>query len=497
MSKIIHCSRQPKMKGKHKLNSYSSHLSILASALLPSTLLAAASDHPLPNIIFIMADDMGWADLGSYGSQVTQTPNLDRMAEHGIRFTDAYSGAPLCAPARSTLLTGLHTGRTPVRGNLGGTPLPPETVTFADLLQEAGYTVGGFGKWGLGEIETTGVPEQQGFDEFFGYYHQVHAHSHYTTRLYHNSQRVELPGNEGFRPGGEGGVSHHRDDGVSPVYVPHLIHEKTLDFIRRHDERPFFCYVPLTPPHRPFQIPDTDPAWALYSDKDWPEEARAFAAMNTMIDRQVGEIVELLETLGLSDNTLIFFTSDNGAARRWAGTLDSSGPLRRQKLSLYEGGIRVPLIAYWPGRIEPGQVSSHLTYFPDMLPTFAELAGILDRIPADIDGLTIVPTLLGAESAGRTQQTHEFLYWENAENDYAAQKYRWPETLSQAARIGPWKAYREHPDAEIELYNLSEDIGEMNNLAAHEPDWIARFSNIFQQESRPPETDQSYSPRRF
>lgn len=450
----------------------------------------------LPNIIFVMADDMGWADLGVYGSKVTKTPHLDRLAHQGILFTDAYAGAPLCAPSRSTLLTGQHTGRTPVRGNLGGTPLPENTVTFASILQEAGYTIGGFGKWGLGEIETTGVPEKQGFDEFFGYYHQVHAHVYYTTRLFHNSVRIEIPGNVGFHTN-EGGVSHDHPDGLEPVYSPYLIHEKTLNFISENSDQPFFCYVPLAPPHRPFQIPEDDPAWALYKDKDWPEAAKAFAAMNSMIDRQVGEIVQLLEELGIAEQTLIIFTSDNGAARRWASSLNSSGPLRGAKRELSEGGIRVPFIAYWPGTVEAGQESNLLTYFPDMLPTFAELAGLSHLVPSDIDGISIVPTLLGEEAAGRAQEIHPFLYWENATTDYSNQRYLWPETLVQAARIGPWKAFRPRPDASIRIFNLDQDIGETNDLAAEHPDLVSQFEEIFLQESIPPKTDQGYSPRRF
>ena len=317
----------------------------MAAALAPLLAASTLADER-PNIVFIMVDDMGWADIGAYGSEVTHTPNLDRMAEEGMMFTDAYAGAPLCAPARSTLLTGLHTGRKPVRGNLGGTPLPSYAVTFGDVMRKAGYTVGGFGKWGLGYTETSGVPEKHGFDEFFGYYHQVHAHRYYPSHLYRNSERVDLPGNADFNPRGSGPVSHERTNGEEPRYTHYEIFERTMAFIRENVEGPFLCYAPWTPPHRAWQIPDDDPARELYKNKDWPMDARVFAAMKTMLDRHTGEILDLLEELGIAENTLVIFCSDNGAADRFEGTLDSSGPLRAEKRSLYEGGIRVPFIAY-------------------------------------------------------------------------------------------------------------------------------------------------------
>ena len=469
---------------------------LAAAAVAPFLAIAAFAERP-PNIVFIMVDDMGWADIGVYGSEVTETPNLDRLAENGMMFTDAYAGSALCAPARSTLLTGLHTGRTPVRGNLGGTPIPAGTVTFADVMREAGYTVGGFGKWGIGEIETEGVPEKHGFDVFFGYYHQVHAHSFYPTHLYRNSERIDLPGNVGFDPGPQGGVSHEPRNGREPQYTHYEIFNETVAFIRENKDRPFLCYAPWTPPHFSYHIPEHDPAWELYKDKNWPMDARVHAAMNTMLDRHTGKIVELLEELGIAENTLLVFASDNGAAKRWEGSLNSSGPLRGRKMSLYEGGLRVPFIAYWPGTIEPGQVTGHQTYFPDMLPTFAELGGAAEHVPDDLDGISIVPVLLGAERAGREQESHPFLYFENADNDHRNGRYRWPETLAQAARKDDWKAYREDPEADIELYDLSRDIGEENDLADERPDLIEVFARIFEEESRPLATDQNYNPTNF
>jgi len=306
--------------------------------------LGLAPNVERPNIIFIIVDDMGWADLGCYGSRQIHTPNIDQMASDGIRFTQAYSGCTVCAPARSVLMTGLHMGHTSVRGNTGGVPLPDGAVTVADVLKKAGYATGGFGKWGLGDVQTEGVPEKHGFDEFFGYYHQIHAHDYWTEYLWHNSEKVPMSGEKGS---GER-YSHYR------------IFDRMTEFIRRHKEGPFFCYAPWTPPHGSYQIPESDLAWQMYKDKPWPRNAKVAAAMDTMVDRQVGQLLALLTELEIDENTVVFFCSDNGASERFEGTLDSSGPLRGRKRSMYEGGIRVPLVARWPGKIEPGQVSDHL-----------------------------------------------------------------------------------------------------------------------------------------
>jgi len=302
-----------------------------------------------PNIIFIVVDDMGWADLGCYGSRQIKTPNIDQMAAEGVRFTDAYSGCTVCAPARSVLMTGLHMGHTSVRGNTGGIPLRDEDVTIAEVLKRAGYATGGFGKWGLGDVQTPGVPEKHGFDEFFGYYHQVHAHDYWTQYLWRNSQKVPMSGEKG---------SVER-------YTHNRIFEQMLKFIRQNQDKPFFCYAPWTPPHGQYQIPESDPAWQMYKDKSWPRDAKVVAAMDTMIDRHVGELIDLLRELEIDERerTIVFFCSDNGAAKRFDGVLDSSGPLRGFKRSMYEGGIRVPLIARWPGKTKGGTVSEHACYF--------------------------------------------------------------------------------------------------------------------------------------
>ncbi len=413
-----------------------------------------------PNIVFIIVDDMGWADLGCYGSKQIKTPNIDRMAAEGVRFTDAYSGCTVCAPARSVLMTGLHMGHTSVRGNTGGIPLRDEDVTVAEVLKKGGYTTGGFGKWGLGDVGTPGVPEKQGFDEFFGYYHQVHAHDYWTPYLWRNSEKVPMQG----EPGSMERYTHHR------------IFDQTLKFIRGNKRSRFFCYAPWTPPHGKYQIPESDPAWAIYKDKDWPQSAKVAAAMDTMIDRHVGQLLDLLNELDLDERTIVFFCSDNGAAQRFDGVLDSSGPLKAFKRSMYEGGIRVPFIARWPGRIKPGTESNLPTYFADMMPTFAELAGAGRYMPRNLDGLSIVPTLLGREK----QKKHEFMYWEWGRYNWAKDRNE-PGGPAQAVRMGKFKAVRPKPGAPFELYDLSKDIAETSNIAAEHPDIVAKIEKWIKQ----------------
>ena len=418
---------------------------------------AAAAAKERPNIVFVIVDDMGYHDLGCYGSKTIQTPHIDRMAAEGMRFTDAYSGATVCAPARSTLMTGYHMGHTSVRGNSGGIPLLAEDVTVAEVLRAAGYATGGFGKWGLGDVGTAGVPEKQGFDVFFGYYHQVHAHSYYTPQLFRNSERVPLPGNAG---GKRGQYSHH------------VIFGEATKFIRASKDRPFFCYCPWTPPHAKYEFPEDDPAWALYKDKDWPNDAKVAAAMDSMIDRHVGDIVALLRELGLDSKTILFFTSDNGAAKRFDGIHNSCGRMKGFKRSMQEGGIRTPMIVRWPGKIQAGAVSDFPWYFPDVMPTLAELAGASKHVPRGIDGISVVPTLLGEDAAGRRQPPHDYLFWEHGG--------------TRAARVGQWKAIRRSggkktPQAEsVELYDLANDISESNNLAARHGDIARKMADIIE-----------------
>jgi arylsulfatase A len=455
---------------------------LLSAATACSTLPGAATTRPPrpPNIVFIMVDDLGSADLGCYGSSLIATPNLDRMAAEGIRFTGAYAGCTVCAPSRSALMTGYHTGHTAVRGNTGGIPLAADDLTFVRILKEAGYATGGFGKWGLGEVGTTGVPEKHGFDEFFGNYHQIHAHYYYTDYLYRNSRRVPLPGNEGYYealpgPGPVPGInprtSTHRQ------YAHNVMFERTLSFIRENRHRPFLCYAAWNPPHGRFEIPLEDPAWEIYKDESWPIETKVVAAMISMVDRQVGELLVLLAELGIADDTIVFFCSDNGGYQAVSGPLNRNGALRGGKGDLYEGGIRVPLIVRWPGKIDPARVSDHLCYFPDIMPTLAELAGASAAVPADRDGVSFVPTLLGAQPAGCGQTEHQYLYWEYTPYQWGKARYR-PSGPIQALRMGDWKAVRQTMDAPVELYDLSVDAGEEHDVAARHPDIVARMEAL-------------------
>ena len=411
----------------------------------------AASAAKKPNIVYIMSDELAYYEVGFMGNEQIKTPRLDAMASDGIMFTRALAGAPVCAPLRCTLMTGRHMGHASVRANDGGTPLVEGEETIASILKPLGYATGGFGKWGCGGRGSTGVPEKHGFDVFFGYYDQVHAHSFFPPYLVRNSEEVILKGNVGGRSG--------------PVYSHYEIMKEGLQFIRDNKDKPFFCYFPITPPHGMFDIPDSDPAWALYKDKDWPEDAKRYAAMVSMVDRNTGEVLDLLKELGLEDNTIVFFAGDNGGQDRFR-TKDKPrgffGPnvhpktgteFRGGKGNLYEGGLRIPSIARWPGKIKAGTVSDLLWYQPDLLPTLAELTGA--KAPADIDGLSILPELLGEKATGRKQEQHEFLYWE-----YGTQT---------AVCMDHWKAVNPGRGKGWELYDLKTDISETTSVADKNP----------------------------
>jgi arylsulfatase A-like enzyme len=424
-----------------------------------------------PNIVWIMADDLGYGDPSCYGQTKFRTPNIDRIAAEGIRFTDAYSGCTVCAPSRSVLMTGRHMGHTSVRSNPGGVPLLASDVTVAEVLKGAGYTSGCFGKWGLGDLGTEGMPTRQGFDEFFGYLHQVHAHFYYPEYLIHNERRHPLEGNAGGR---------------RATYSHDAIASRALDFVRSAAE-PFFAYVPFTIPHWELLAPEdslagfrgrfpedgklNDPK-GHYAHQDHPRAA--YAAMITRMDRDIGRILRTLEERGAADNTVVFFASDNGDANAIRGDtfFNSTAGLRGHKQNLYEGGIRVPCVARWPGRIKPGRVSRHPWYFADFLPTAAQLAGL--RPPLDIDGISILPELTG----GR-QSAHEFMYWELPRYDAKTGEFR-KEVPMQAVRMGEWKAVRPAPDAPLELYNLARDRAETRDLAAAEPEVLARMRKILE-----------------
>ena len=410
-----------------------------------------------PNIIFIMADDLGYGDLGCYGQKHIQTPNIDKLAKEGTHFTDCYTGSTVCAPSRSVLMTGQHTGHTRIRGNMGkvgGTlveddgspqrrvPLKAEDVTVAEVLRHAGYATGITGKWGLGEPETTGVPNRQGFDEWFGYLNQRRAHTYYPPYLWHNEHKVVLRANQ---------------NGQQNEYSHDMFTNFALDFVRRHKDGPFFLYLPYTIPHARYEIPSTAP----YTDELWPDDAKVHAAMITRLDGDIGRLTALLKKLAIDKRTLVFFCSDNGAARRWDGIFDSSGPLRGHKTDLYEGGIRTPMIVRWPGRIPVGQTNNAVWYFADVLPTLADVAGV--RPPSNIDGISVLPALLGTP-----QKTDErLLYWE-----FPAGKFQ------QAVRWRHYKAIRSAPGQPLELYDLSKDIAEQNDIAAKRPDVIARIEKF-------------------
>jgi arylsulfatase A-like enzyme len=423
-----------------------------------------------PNIIFVMVDDMGYADIGSYGQDAYATPHLDGMASQGMRFTHAYSGCTVCAPARSTLMTGLHTGHTQVRGNTGGIPLPNEAVTIAEVLQKDGYACGGFGKWGLGDLNTEGVPENQGFDTFYGYYHQIHAHYYYPEYLINTGKKVPLPANKNF-------YEQHDSTGGMPVktngqeykHSNYLIFDKMKEWIRNHQDNKFFCYAPWTPPHARYEIPKNDPAWQVVRNKPWSTRAKGHAAFNMIVDRQMGELFDLLNELNLQKETIVFFCSDNGASNRFENSLNSCGNLRGQKRSMYEGGLRVPLIVKWPDKIRAGTTSDLPVYFPDIFPTLAELANINTGMKK-MDGISFLPELTGKKK----QEKHNYMYWELPIYEWSKREYSGK--LQQAVRHDQWKMVRHNDEKPWELYNLSRDPAESNNIAEKHPEIIEEMN---------------------
>ena len=337
----------------------------------------AAADASRPNIVYIMSDELAYYELSHMGSKI-RTPNIDQFAAEGLRFTHAYAGSPVCAPLRCNLMTGKHAGHASVRANGGGTPLRAGEPTIASILKDRGYATGGFGKWGCGGRDSTGVPEDHGFDVFYGYYDQVHAHTFFPSYLVRNSEEVPLPGNKGGRSG--------------QTYSHYEIMKDGLQFIRDNKNKPFFCYLPITPPHGLYDIPADDPAWELYESDKWakdsavPQDAKNYAAMVTMVDRNLGEVLSLLRELKLEDNTIVFFTGDNGGQDRFKSKAHPRGyfgpnvnpetgiEFRAGKGSLYEGGLRIPFLVRWPGKIQSGRVSDLVFYQPDILPTLADLA---------------------------------------------------------------------------------------------------------------------------
>ena len=427
----------------------------VAATLTGAAANAGAGPGKRPNIVFIMADDLGYGDVGCYGQDRIQTPNIDRLADEGTRFTQCYAGSSVCAPSRSCLMTGLHNGHTRVRDNIPhGVFLRPDDVTVAEVLKQAGYTTGAVGKWSLGNPGTWGVPNYQGFDDWFGHLNQDQAHFYYPDYLWDNDTVKLLPGNRG----GERGQ-----------YTHDLFTDRALQFIGNNASNPFFLYVAYTIPHYSDYPQDTPlsqvvPSDEPYSDKDWPQTEKNYAAMVTRMDRDVGRILDHIADLGLDENTLVFFTSDNGPMRTESHDPDffnSAGGFRGLKRDLYEGGIRVPMIARWPGHVPAGRVSDQVWAFWDIMPTFAEIAGL--PAPKEIDGLSMVPTLLGQEQ----QDEHAYLYW-----DYGHVR----DVYMRAIRWGDWKGLRIGSDAPIELYNIAKDPGEKNNVAAAHPEVVDQIA---------------------
>ncbi len=447
-------------------------LIILSLLFFFSNCSTKKEDPVKPNIIYIMADDLGYGEVGCYGQKDIKTPNIDRLAGEGMKFTQHYSGSPVCAPARSVLMTGLHTGHTPSRGNMevdpyGQFPLPYETVTVAELLKKAGYKTAMYGKWGLGVENSSGDPIVQGFDDFYGYYCQVHAHNSFPEYLYHNGEKIMLDNEVHYLPEdhwtrGLGGYAIKKVD-----YSNDDFFEMAIDFIANNQEDPFFLYLPVTMPHDNGEAPEGEryesPTLEPYeAEEDWSFEKKSRAAVISRMDDYVGLIMKELDNTNLGNNTILIFTSDNGCDN--PDFFNGSGELRGMKRDVYEGGIRVPLIVRWPGKIEAGSVSDHISAFWDFLPTACEIADI--ELEIETDGISYLPELLGG-----SQPEHDYLYWEFQEQG-----------KKQAVRKGNWKAVRlsvfENPDAPIELYDLGTDIGEQNNVAENYPEIVEEMDKI-------------------
>jgi len=452
-------------------------ISLCLSFIIGFHSLYAQTKHVQPNVIFILADDLGYGDLSCYGQKQFQTPNIDRLAKGGMRFTQFYAGTAVCAPSRAAFLLGKHTGHTPIRGNIsvkpeGQWPIPDSSFTIAELFKKAGYSTGDFGKWGLGPIGSTGDPIKQGFDQFFGYNCQSDAHNYYTDHLWNNDTRLTL--------------NNSLTTQVS--YAPDLIQNKALDFIETNKNKPFFLYMSYTLPHAGLQLPTGDSSFEYFKKrynespktnlKPWdgigyqPQAypRAAYAALVTRLDKYVGELVGKLEALGIDKNTLIIFTSDNGPHAEGGNDyafFNSNAGFKGIKRDLYEGGIREPMIANWPASIKAGTESKQVGAIWDFLPTFAEI--IKAPMPKDIDGFSLLPTLTGKGK----QKQHAFYYWEFHENGGR-----------QAVLMNQWKGVKlnvfNKPDGEIELYNLLTDPLEKINLASKNPAIVEQIKAIMQ-----------------
>lgn len=438
---------------------------IIGAITLIITLAACTTkpaEEPKPNIIYIMLDEMGYFEPSYMGNEMLETPNIDKMATEGVFFTNAYAGASLCAPTRVSLMTGRHMGHASMRSNSGGMPIRADEKTVASMLKEAGYATGGFGKWGCGNRGTSGVPEKHGFDIFYGYYDQVHAHTFYPKYLIRNSEEVMLEGNDG----------HHYKGGT---HAQNSIFEEAVKFIRTNADNPFFCYLPWTPPHGLWGIDDDDPSYLHFKDKPWKvqkswkeDDAIRYAALLHKVDSQVGEVFELLKELEIDENTIVFVCGDNGGNAYFKSEENPHGlfgpnvnpktgeVFKGNKGNIYEGGLKVPMVVRWPDKIASDTENDFVWYFPDFMATVADIVDIEN--PTECDGLSILPTLTGKG----IQEEHEYMFWTGGG--------RW------AVRSGNWKAVSarfkgKNPET-WELYNLAEDKGETTNIAEENPEQL-------------------------
>lgn len=427
--------------------------------------MADAAETRKPNLIFILSDDIAQGDLGIYGQELIQTPNLDRLCREGTRYTSAYTGTSVCAPARSSFFTGLHMGNCPTRANReikpeGQRPLPADTVTVAKVLKSAGYKTATMGKWGMGMFDTTGSPFRNGVDHFYGYNCQRHAHSYFPPYLYNDDKRFEIPENA---------------NGKKEVYAQELIQNDVLKWVDANSEDPFFLFYAITLPHGKYEIDDQ----GIYADKPWPEMEKNYAAMVTRIDSDVGALVKLLEKKGIAKDTLIVFSGDNGSSfdpktligKRFNQTMD--GKLRGYKRGMYEGALRQAAFAWWPGTVSAGRVTDEPWAFWDLLPTFAELGGAEMPKGFQPDGHSLAGFLKGGGAPER-----EYFYWELHEKRGGIQAIRW----------GDWKAVRPKSGAAVELYNLCDDLGETTDLAAKHPELIGKAVRMMNS-ARTPDPD--------
>lgn len=409
-----------------------------------------------PNIVYLMLDDAGYGDFGAFGSKVIETPVFDRMCEEGTRYTQHYAGSAVCAPTRCVLMTGMHSGHCRRRDNTAkasldefgkGRPLvflEKNDVTVAEALKEAGYVTGGIGKWGLGNEGTDGAPEKQGFDYWYGYYDQVHAHDHFADYLVRDGEREELAEN---------------GNGKRGVYVPDLFDKEMVRFVRQNQKQPFFLYLALTLPHGKYEIPHDDPAYKIYERKVWSQSTRNYAAMVTRADRSAGLLLDLLKELEIDSNTIVFYTSDNGPNRQFLKELNSGGGLRGIKRQLYEGGIRAPMAVRWPGKVVAGRTSGFVWSMTDVFPTVCDLAGA--SVPNGLDGTSVWQELQGREQAALSP-----LYWEIHS------------PFQQAVRLDHWKGIRFGTKEPVELFDLKRDPGEQQNISSNHPDVVAKIQSI-------------------